>query len=456
MQIKQFDVVLDIKTRDVTYQDTATKKNINSIEFVKDDSLANQLNICLFDGDKPYELEGNIVNIIFRKYDGNFVVMDEDSKGLGVEGNVVNCILSNNTIAIPGRRVQGEVTIYGKNGEKLTTTSTFEFRVKRPLMEDSDIKSVDDFPLLVRLIARVDTLLLDLEPIAQDEHERIANEEGRIALYKELQVLQTTLEDLKLSLVDMVEDEKDRQENEKLREELKNKLVLLQVELQNNIFNANGTIKIMNETIDKTNSVTTTAEETIKAFEENENVRKANEEDRIVFHKELKSLQNNLSVLADNLINIVNDESTRQTNEIARENLKGELELIQAELEGLIIKASNSIEDTKEATNKANMARESIDSLSNEIKQNEELRKLAENERAMNTQAISIEEEERKLAEKNRENNFASALDAFIEETERVESEYPERLNKLESIRTHKGDIEPSDTIFWYDTRKEM
>lgn len=355
IQLKEFDIILDIKTKEVKYRDPVSGQKLDEIEVIKGDYKSTRLNIFLESGKQPYIIGDNTVEVVFEKYDKTVVIMDKSSEGFIVEENVIKTTLSTNITAISGRQVKGEVVVKGINGEVLTSRANFYFRVYRGILTDEAIASTNEFPLLKRLIDKADELLLDISAIAENEHERIANEEGRIALYGELKALQTTLEDLE-----------------------------------------------------------------------------------------------------SNLIDIVNDESTRQENEIARENLKGELELIQAELERLAIKASNSIEDTKEATNKANMARESIDSLSNAIKQNEELRKLAENERAMNTQAISIEEEERKLAEKNRENNFASALSAFIEETERVESEYPERLNKLESIRTHKGDIEPSDTIFWYDTRKEM
>ena len=180
MQIKEFDIVLDIKTRDVTYQDTITKENISSIEFVREDYLTNKLNIYLQDGNIPYNLENNIVNVVFKKHDGTTVVMDAEDKNMSVEGSIVSCILSTNTIAIPNRQVHGEVIIYGQDGEKLTATATFSFRVKQPLMTDNIVKSTNEFPLLVRLISKISKLDSDIA----------SAEEGREKLHVELLSLQ--------------------------------------------------------------------------------------------------------------------------------------------------------------------------------------------------------------------------------------------------------------------------
>lgn len=175
MQLKDFDVILDIKTNRVKYRDTISGKTLNEIEVIKGDYKSTRLNFYLEDGDKPYEIGTSDIEVVFKKYDGIVVAMDKTSEGFSIEDNVIKTILSSNITSIAGRQVKGEIVVRGINGEILTSTANFCFRVKKGLLTDEVIESMNEIPLLNRLIKQINDLD-DLLNQNEDNREIIFNQ----------------------------------------------------------------------------------------------------------------------------------------------------------------------------------------------------------------------------------------------------------------------------------------
>lgn len=169
MQLKDFDIILDIKTKKVKYRDTISGKFLDEIEVIKGDYKSTRFNFYLEDGNKPYEIGVNDVEVVFAKYDKTVVVMDKTSEGFSVEDNIIKTLLSTNITSISGRQVKGEVIVRGTNGEILTSNANFYFRVQKGLLTDEVIESANEIPLLNKLIKQVNDLDILLE---QNEGDR--------------------------------------------------------------------------------------------------------------------------------------------------------------------------------------------------------------------------------------------------------------------------------------------
>lgn len=158
MQLKDFDIILDVKTKMVKYRDTISGKLLKEIEVVQGDYKTTRLNFYLESGNKPYEIGLNDVEVVFAKYDNTIIVMDKTSEGFSLEDNVIKAILSTNITSIPGRQVKGEIIVRGVNGEILTSLANFYFRVKKGILTDEAIESMNEIPLLNKLIQQVNDL----------------------------------------------------------------------------------------------------------------------------------------------------------------------------------------------------------------------------------------------------------------------------------------------------------
>lgn len=192
LQPKEFDIVLDIKTRNVLYRDPISNKELEEIEVIQGDYKTNQLNIYLENGGRPYDIGENIVSIIFKLHDGTIISIDDNE--LIVENNIIQTILPTNVLTIEGRQVYGEVIVWGKNGERLTSTATFEFWIKQGILADETIESSNELPILSMLMEQVRTLEEDIVysftevdgelkatiTSAYDIHNILADEDGTI------------------------------------------------------------------------------------------------------------------------------------------------------------------------------------------------------------------------------------------------------------------------------------
>lgn len=158
IQLKEFDIILDIKTKEVKYRDPVSGQKLDEIEVIKGDYKSTRLNIFLESGKQPYIIGENTVEVVFGKHDKTVVVIDKSSEGFIIEENVIKTTLSTNITAIAGRQVKGEVVVKGINGEVLTSRANFYFRVYRGILTDEAIASTNELPLLNRLIDQVTEL----------------------------------------------------------------------------------------------------------------------------------------------------------------------------------------------------------------------------------------------------------------------------------------------------------
>lgn len=158
MQIKEFDIILDIKDLSkVKFRNPATQTPIEEIIVIREDYLGNQFNIYLEDDGQPYQIGENNVDIVFRKHGNTTIVMSTETNNVEIIDNVIKCILSTNAMAISGRQVQTEIIVRDIDGRQLTS-ARFGFRVKKGLLTNDIIESTNELPLLNQLIEQVETL----------------------------------------------------------------------------------------------------------------------------------------------------------------------------------------------------------------------------------------------------------------------------------------------------------
>ena len=171
MKLKEFDILLDIKRN----------KKIEYIEIIQGDYNTNKLNIKLIDGIEDYDLVGLNSEIAFSKSDGTTVLQDKNS-GINVLNNKIECMLSSNTIASPGR-VLAEVRVL--EGTKVLTSSRFEFFVKKAIVNDETIASTNEFPILQELTDNVKGVIATEASRVTAENLRITNEIDRVTAENE-------------------------------------------------------------------------------------------------------------------------------------------------------------------------------------------------------------------------------------------------------------------------------
>ena len=148
---KIFGVTLDIKE----------PTRLPKFEVVQGDFNTNVLNIILVeDGYKPVNISGYTIEMAFAKPDGTTVLQDQ-SNGVTIvnaaNGNI-RCLLRTNTIAAPGV-VKAEVRIL--QGTNVLTSTQFCFVVRKAILNDDTVESVDEIPALDRLVDEYEQLLED-------------------------------------------------------------------------------------------------------------------------------------------------------------------------------------------------------------------------------------------------------------------------------------------------------
>lgn len=163
MELKEFDIILDIK------QSYKTEE----FEVVQGDSFSNVLNISLVNGLNPYDLTGTNVEIVFSKSDGTTVQQTDIAIINELQGRI-QCVLKTNTIASPGKII-AEVRVL--EGETLLTSTRFEFYVRRSLMNDETIESTNEFPVLTQLINDVGEIT-EAVPVIEGKLDEITNSES--------------------------------------------------------------------------------------------------------------------------------------------------------------------------------------------------------------------------------------------------------------------------------------
>lgn len=164
MQLKEFNILLDIKKHNKT----------DYFEVVQGDLNSNILNIALVDGLNPYNLAGTNVEIVFSKPDGT-TVQQTDIIIINATQGRIQCTLKTNTIASPGK-VIAEVRVL--EGEILLTSARFDFFVRKALITDDTIESTNEFPILNQLITTTEGLIQQVEQIEKQVPEYIVEAMG--------------------------------------------------------------------------------------------------------------------------------------------------------------------------------------------------------------------------------------------------------------------------------------
>lgn len=297
MQLKEFDIILDIK-RPI--------KN-EYIEVVQGDYGTNVLNIQLRDGLNNYDLTDTKTEIVFAKPDGTTVIQDENN-GVAVvnatEGRMT-CTLNTNTIAAAGK-VVAEVRIMDLE-ERLLTTARFNFFVRRAIFGDDTIKSTNEWPLLKKLleVSESEELRETEELIRQsNEEERIQNEQTR----EDNELNRNINEEQRI----VKETERINSENERI---------------------ANEEIRRTNEQNRQSNEEIRIENEEIRI--ENEDIRISQEESRVLAEELRESnetiRQQNENERESNEVIRVSNEEERIQNESNR--VSAEADRVQAELD---------------------------------------------------------------------------------------------------------------------------
>lgn len=146
MLLKKYGLSLDIKREKAMHAPV--------MEFVQDDTGTCALDISIREMNDPVDLSDVNVEIVFAKPDGTTVIQDL-ANGVNITdaaNGKITCTLKTNTIAAAGK-VHAEVRLLA--GEKLLTTPRFAFDVRKALLNDEVIESMDEVPILRQLIADV-------------------------------------------------------------------------------------------------------------------------------------------------------------------------------------------------------------------------------------------------------------------------------------------------------------
>lgn len=187
MQLKEFDILLDIKNRN----------NTDAFEVVQGDSYSNVINVALVDGLDPFDLTDTHIEIVFKKSDGTTVMQNDIILVDAVQGKI-QCILKTNTIASHGKTVS-EIRVM--EGEVLLTSTTFEFYVRKALLNDETIESTNEFPVLTQLINTTERLIEQVGQIEKQVPEQVVTELSAVSIMAGQ--LQAGLTDLQTELVDL-------------------------------------------------------------------------------------------------------------------------------------------------------------------------------------------------------------------------------------------------------------
>lgn len=146
--IKPIDHVIKIDLTNVI--------NMNkSIIIKKNDNKSHNLKINIFNNSVQYDLTGSMARIYLKKSDKTEVfqdcILDDALSGK------ISCLLTTQALSYAGL-VEAEVTIYGTDGEILTSI-TFEFVVSMVLRDDVAIESTSEFTALTNALNVVYTKL---------------------------------------------------------------------------------------------------------------------------------------------------------------------------------------------------------------------------------------------------------------------------------------------------------
>ncbi len=128
------------------------KKNFykEQIELVSEDVGTNKFEIHLKEDGNNIDLTNLFCKVHFLKPDGTRVV--QNATTTNAEKGTIECLLKPNTISMSGR-ILAEVGIYeSESSQKRLTSATFNFIVRKSIVDSGDVLSMNEIPILNRLI----------------------------------------------------------------------------------------------------------------------------------------------------------------------------------------------------------------------------------------------------------------------------------------------------------------
>ncbi|TCU67492.1 uncharacterized protein DUF2479 [Tissierella praeacuta] len=142
MKLKEFDFSLDIKRH----------KRTEDIILVQNDRQTTKFNINLMDGNHAFLIGENAeISIVFQKSDDTYI--EQECEFIG---NKVSVILVDQVLTKSGK-VIAEIIIRSDN--QVLTTTSFDFHVRKNILNDNAIESTNEIGILNKLIDTVKELI---------------------------------------------------------------------------------------------------------------------------------------------------------------------------------------------------------------------------------------------------------------------------------------------------------
>lgn len=167
MITKIFPIKVDIKN----------VRRTDYIQIVQGDKDTNIFKIQLFNDNKPLDISGHTVDIIFSKPDNTTVQQGEGNgvKIISAAQGLIECTLKTNSIAAVGR-VLCEIKL--RSGDSVLSSSKFEFYVEPNLLSDETIESTNEITLLDEMLKKVDEMIKELDDLdySIEEYKKLKKE----------------------------------------------------------------------------------------------------------------------------------------------------------------------------------------------------------------------------------------------------------------------------------------
>ena len=382
--------------------DTQKQYDNELITMIKQDIYSNQLYISLFNNGKSLNLD-DVATIAIKvdKADGTDVIGSGRVAGNGLVVYVVDY----QAIAAIGLNTFTLKIVYSDSS--ITTTSFIVKVVDDPFSgTDGSIESTSEYPLLVAMMQE-NTAIKEAELLRVEAELNRVNAE---VIREDSEESRNINENIRIS------NEINRIEDEDLR-------------------NAKELERINIEAIRQVNEQARKDAEVIRS--NNENTRESQEDDRqsqeVTRQINEATRTNQEGAREDAELIRANNESTRQSQETGRVNNENTRESNES--------VRQSQESTRQTNEQSRINAESSRVLAENDREvaeqtrlsNESSRVDGESDRATAEQGRVDAEGQRVLAEQAREDNYIEKINDFIEETERVEAQYPVRLTANEN-----------------------
>lgn len=141
---REYNIKIDLKT---------TKKINTFATFIQGDLLVNYINISMYNNNTPLDLTPfKLIQIVFKR--GDDVIISGNALDIkDAQNGKLGYLFGSEEVAEPGR-VDAAISLYGENGEKISTVQ-FYFNVVEEINADDVIATSNQYGLLSNLIEEV-------------------------------------------------------------------------------------------------------------------------------------------------------------------------------------------------------------------------------------------------------------------------------------------------------------